>query len=55
MSAEEHSFTKRTDQALANFPSKKKKIRVLMGKSSVFANLGSDKGARMSPTMKGNF
>lgn len=55
MSAEEHSFTKRKDQALANPPSKKPKISVLIGKPNVSGNLGFDKGARMSPTMKGNF
>lgn len=55
MSAEEHSLTKRKDQALANPPSKKPKISVLIGKPNVSANLGFDKGARMSPTMKGNF
>ncbi|KAH9666480.1 protein ANTI-SILENCING 1 [Citrus sinensis] len=49
---EEHSFTKRKDQALANPPSKKPKISVLIGKPNVSGNLGFDKGARMSPTMK---
>lgn len=55
MSAEEHSFTKRKDQALANPPSKKPKISVLIGKPNVSGNLGFDKGARMSPMMKGSF
>lgn len=55
MSAGEHSFTKRKDQAPANPPSKKPKISVVIGKPNVSANLGFDKGARMSPTMKGNF